>query len=392
MLREKTVVLGITGSIAAYKAAELASYLTQAGAKVETVMTEAAQRFISPLTLQSLNHRSVACDMWTPPENFDITHVSLAQIADVVLIAPATANIIAKLAHGLADDLLSSVVLATQAPVIVAPAMNSIMYLNQATQENLALLKKRGYTIVEPEVGRLACNEQGQGRLAALDTIVSAIDRVTGCVEDMAGLKVVVTAGGTREAFDPVRFIGNRSSGKMGYALAESAMQRGAEVTLITTTELKALSGVQVRYVENAEQMLEEVKKATEDAAVLVMAAAVADYRPKKVAQSKIKKTKDTLLLELERTPDILSEIKGKLLRIGFAAETDDLVHNAKRKLSGKKLDLIVANDVSAQGSGFGADSNKVILITRDGKEIELPLMSKYEVSNKIWDWVINIK
>ena len=388
MLTDKTVVLGITGSIAAYKAAELASCLTKAGAKVEIIMTEAAQQFISPLTLRSLTHRPVACDMWAPPENFSITHIALSQAADVMVIAPATANIIAKMAHGLADDLLSSVVLATKAPVIVAPAMNSNMYENRATQENLARLMKRGYLIVEPEVGHLACDAIGKGRLAGIDAIVGAIKVLLGCTSSLAGKKVVVTAGGTREPIDPVRFIGNRSSGKMGYALAEVARDRGAEVTLVSSAQLSQPWGVRVINVESAAQMAQAVNQAVCDADVLVMAAAVADYRPKTIAENKIKKDAPVFSMELECTPDILTEIDGDFLRIGFAAETENLLSNARKKLSDKKLDLIVANDVTIQGSGFGADTNKVVLIGRDGQEDDLPLMTKHEVAGKVLDWV----
>ncbi|MCL2281636.1 MAG: bifunctional phosphopantothenoylcysteine decarboxylase/phosphopantothenate--cysteine ligase CoaBC [Dehalococcoidia bacterium] len=389
MLTNKTVVLGITGSIAAYKAAELASFLTKSGADVETVMTESAQKFILPLTLRSLTHRPVVCDMWSPPENFSITHVALAQAADVIVIAPATANIIAKMAYGLADDILSSIVLATKAPVIVASAMNNNMYENPATQENLARLKERGFLIVEPEIGHLACDAIGKGRLADINTIISAINMVLGRAGDMAGKKVVVTAGGTREPIDPVRFIGNRSSGKMGYALAEAARERGADVTLISAAQLSKPFGMSVIYVESASQMLDAVKQSVYNADALVMAAAVADFRSKITSENKIKKDSLVLNMELERTPDILSEVKGDFLRIGFAAETEHLLDNARKKLADKTLDLIVANDVTTQGSGFGTDTNKVTLISRGGKEIDLPLMAKRDVADRVWDWVV---
>ncbi|MCL2706984.1 MAG: bifunctional phosphopantothenoylcysteine decarboxylase/phosphopantothenate--cysteine ligase CoaBC [Dehalococcoidia bacterium] len=388
MLTDKTIVLGITGSIAAYKAAELASRLTKAGAKVETVMTEAAQRFIVPLTLQSLTHRPVACDMWTPLENFSITHVSLAQAADVAVIAPATANIIAKMAYGLADDLLSSIVLATKAPVIVAPAMNNNMYESSVTQENIARLRARGFVIVEPEIGHLACNAIGKGRMADIDTVVDAINMILRRERDMAGKRVVITAGGTREPIDPVRFIGNRSSGKMGHALAEAARDRGADVTLISTVSLSQPSNMRVVHVESASQMLEAVMQTVWQADVLVMAAAVADYRPKTTQENKIKKDAAVLNIELERTLDILAEVEGDFLRIGFAAETENLLDNARKKLVDKRLDLIAANDVTIAGSGFGSDTNKVTLISRDGKEYDLPLMPKRDVADKVWDWV----
>ncbi len=389
MLTDKIVVLGITGSIAAYKAAELASKLTHAGVRVDVVMTEAAQKFISPLTLRSLTRRPVAVGMWEMSSEFSIQHVSLAQAADVVVIAPATANSIAKLACGMADDLLSATVLATKAPVIIAPAMNVNMYENPVTQDNLARLKERGFTIVEPGTGSLACDTVGKGRLAEIEQIIGAIKMALGREGDMAGKKVVVTAGGTREPIDPVRFIGNRSSGKMGYALAEAARDRGAAATLISAASLPQPGGMEVVYVESAAQMLDAVQKAIKKADALVMAAAVADFRPKVMAKSKIRKAALALNLELERTPDILAEVDGNFIRVGFAAESENLLSNAKKKLADKVLDLIVANDVTAKGSGFGSDTNKVTLISRDGNEEDLPLMTKREVADKVWDWVV---
>jgi phosphopantothenoylcysteine decarboxylase/phosphopantothenate--cysteine ligase len=389
MLTDKIVVLGITGSIAAYKAAELASKLTHAGVRVDVVMTDAAQKFISPLTLRSLTRRSVSTDMWEMSSEFSIQHVSLAQAADAIIIAPATANIIARIACGMADDLLSATVLATKAPVIIAPAMNVNMYENPVTQENLTKLKERGFTIVEPGCGYLACDAVGKGRLAETEQIMGAIKMVLGREGDMAGKKVVVTAGGTREPIDPVRFIGNRSSGKMGYALAEAARDRGATVTLISAASLPEPAGMVVVHVESAAQMLDAVQKAVKGAEALVMAAAVADFRPKVMAKSKIKKAALALNMELERTPDILAEVDGNYIRVGFAAESENLVVNAKKKLADKVLDLIVANDVTAKGSGFGTDTNKVTLISRDGNEEDLPLMTKREVADKVWDWVV---
>ena len=389
MLTDKIVVLGITGSIAAYKSAELASRLTQSGVKVDVVMTDAAQKFISPLTLRSLTHRMVASDMWESVEEHRINHVSMAQVADVVVIAPATANIIAKLACGMADDLLSSIVLATKAPVIIAPAMNVNMYDNRVTQENITKLRERGFFIVEPSTGHLACDAVGKGRLAEIEQIIGAIKMVLGKDGDMSGKKVVVTAGGTREPIDPVRFIGNRSSGKMGYALAEAARDRGASVSLVTAASLPEPAGMEVINVESADQMLDAVQKVLKGADALVMAAAVADFRPKVMAKSKIKKASLALNMELERTPDILAEVDGNFIRVGFAAESENLLANAKKKLADKVLDLIVANDVTAAGSGFGTDTNKVTLISRDGSETDLPLMTKREVADKVWDWVI---
>ena len=389
MLTDKTIVLGITGSIAAYKAAELASRLTGEGAHVNVVMTDAAAKFISPITFRSLTNRPVASSMWEMSSEFSIEHVSLAQSADLVVIAPATANTIARLACGFADNILTTTVLATKAPVVVAPAMNVNMYENPATQENLAKLRERGFVIIEPACGRLACGVEGKGRLAETQQIVGVIKMVLGQHGDMDGKKVVVTAGGTREPIDPVRFIGNRSSGKMGYALAEAARDRGASVTLISAANLPEPGGVDVVDVESAVQMLEAVQKAVRGADALVMAAAVADFRPKVMAKSKIKKATLALNLELERTPDILAEVDGNFIRVGFAAESENLLSNARKKLAEKVLDLIVANDVTAPGSGFGTDTNKVTLISRDGEEEDLPLMTKREVADRVWDWVV---
>jgi phosphopantothenoylcysteine decarboxylase/phosphopantothenate--cysteine ligase len=327
--------------------------------------------------------------MWEMTSEFSIEHVSLAQAADVFVIAPATSNTIAKLANGLADNILTSTVLATKAPVIIAPAMNVNMWENPATQENLKKLQERGFIFVAPGCGRLACGLEGKGRLAEISEIMGVVKMVLGRQGDMAGKKVVVTAGGTREAIDPVRFIGNRSSGKMGYALAEAARDRGAEVTLISASNLPAPTGLDFVCVENAAEMLEAVQKSVKKADALVMAAAVADFKPKVMAKSKIKKAMLTLNLELERTPDILSEVEGNFMRVGFAAESENLLANARKKMAEKTLDLIVANDVTAQGCGFGSDTNKVTLISRDGKEQDLPLMPKREVADKIWDWVI---
>jgi phosphopantothenoylcysteine decarboxylase/phosphopantothenate--cysteine ligase len=391
MLNNKTIILGVTGSIAAYKAAELASKLTQAGAKVEVVMTGSATEFITPLTLRSITGRPVVADMFEPALEWSIEHVALAKAADVVAIAPATANIIAKLAVGLADDMVSLTVLATRAPVIIAPAMNVNMFENEVTQENLARLKARGFTIVEPEYGRLASGARGRGRLAKLSKIMAAIERALGVRADLAGKNLVATAGGTREYIDPVRYIGNPSSGKMGYALAEAARDRGANVTLITAASLPAPEGITIVLVETAAQMKRAVDKAVVKADALVMAAAVADYRPKTKARSKIKKDSPGLTLELVRTADILGEVKGNFVKVGFAAESDDLVANARKKLAGKKLDLIVANNITDKKSGFGVDTNKVTLIDKKGKAESLPLMSKREVADRILDRVVGM-
>ena len=391
MLANKTVILGITGSIAAYKAADIASKLTQAGAEVRVVMTESATRFITPLTLSSITGRPVVSSMWEMASEFSIEHVALAEAADVVVIAPATANIIAKLAAGIADDMLTCTVLATEAPIILAPAMNENMFKNPVTQDNIAKLKARGFIIVEPGYGRLASGKIGLGRLAEVDQIFDTIKQVLGRSGDLAGRRIVVTAGGTREPIDPVRYIGNRSSGKMGYALAQAARDRGAEVKLITTTSLPEPAGVEVTHIETALEMKRAVAKAVKDADALIMAAAVADYQPESVSKTKIKKESPSLTLELTRTPDILVEVKGDFIRVGFAAESEDIVANARQKLQEKQLDLIVANDITDAGSGFGTDTNKVTIISRNGKIDSLPLMTKREVADRILDRVVGL-
>ncbi len=392
MLTDKTVVLGITGSVAAYKAADIASKLTQAGARVEAVMTEAATRFITPLTLRSITGRPVVTDMFELVTEFSIEHVALAEAADVIVIAPATANVIAKLAGGISDDELTCIVLATQAPIIIAPAMHASMFQNPITQENLSKLKARGFTIVDPEHGWLASGEIGLGRLADTDKIINAISKVLGRSRDLEGKRIVVTAGGTREPIDPTRHIGNRSSGKMGYALAEAARDRGAEVTLITApTSLPQPAGMDVVPVETAAEMKKAVVKAVAEADALIMAAAVTDYRPETAAKTKIKKKSPTLTLELIRTPDILAEAKGSFLKVGFAAESDNIVANAKKKLKEKQLDLIVANDITSAESGFGTDTNKVTLIDKQGKAEDLPLLTKREVAERILDRVAGL-
>ncbi len=393
VLKGKTVVLGVTGSIAAYKAADLASQLTQAGAKVEVIMTEAATEFVTPLTFRNITGRPVVTKMFELASEFSVEHVALAEAADVVVIAPATANIIAKLAAGIADDMLCCTVLATKAPVILAPAMHAGMYENQITQDNLAKLRARNFTIVGPAHGRLASGGVGWGRLIDVSEILGIICQVLGKSGDLAGRKIVVTAGGTQEPVDPVRCLTNRSSGKMGYALAEAARDRGASVVLVSAPcALAKPAGVEVINVGTAQEMYEAVKKAVDKADALIMAAAVADYRPKSVSKSKIKRQKvASLTLELERTPDILGETRGKFIRVGFAAESEDLLVNATDKLRKKQLDLIVANDITMKGSGIGADTNQVAIISRDGKVEELPLLPKREVADQVLDRVVKL-
>jgi len=390
-LKGKTVVLGVTGSIAAYKAAELASQLTQVGARVEVIMTAAATEFITPLTFRNITGRPVVTKMFELASEYSVEHVALAEAADMVVIAPATADIIARIAAGIADDMLCCTVLATKAHIIVAPAMHAGMYENQVTQDNLAKLKARGFTMVGPDYGRLASGGMGIGRLVDVNEILGAIRQVLGISNDLSAKRIVVTAGGTQEPVDPVRCLTNRSSGKMGYALAEAARDRGAQVTLVSapSAPLKP-TGIDMVNVGTAQEMHDAVKKAVAKADVLIMAAAVADYRPKKVSRSKIKRERASgLTLELERTPDILGEVKGKFLRVGFAAESENLVANAKMKLDKKRLDLIVANDITAKGSGIGADTNQVVIIDRKGKVEKLPLLPKREVADRILDRVV---
>jgi len=392
MLEGKTVILGVTGSIAAYKAVDIASQLNRAGVKVDVVMTEEANKFVSPLSFRAITGRTVATDMFDASSELNVTHIALARAADVVAIAPATANVIAKLATGIADDVLCCTVLATNAPVVIAPAMDANMYENPVTQENVSKLKKRGFVFVGPKFGKLVSGVEGLGRFADTGEIIGVISQVLGRGGSFADRHIVVTAGGTQEFIDPVRIITNRSSGKMGYALADAARDRGAKVTLITgPTLLTRPAGVEVIDVCTAEEMLQAVKQAVSRADALIMAAAVADYRPKSTAKEKIKKKDAGLTLELERTPDILSEIKGNFVRVGFAAESENLVGNATQKLQQKKLDLIVANDVTAKSSGFGTDSNRVTIIGKDGKAESLPLLPKRQVADKVLDKVAKL-
>jgi phosphopantothenoylcysteine decarboxylase/phosphopantothenate--cysteine ligase len=392
-LKNKTVVLGVSGSIAAYKAVELASQLTQAGARVDVIMTQAAQEFITPLTFRSITGRPVVTDMFELNSEYSVEHVALAEAADIVVIAPATADIIARMAAGMADEMVSCTVLATKAPVIIAPAMHTAMYKNQVTQENLSKLKARGFVIIGPDYGRLASRGVGLGRLVDVNEILGTICQVLGRSCDLAGRRIVVTAGGTQEPLDPVRCLTNRSSGKMGYALAEAARDRGAKVVLVSApVALTKPVGIDIVAADTAQDMYEAVKKTVVKSDALIMAAAVSDYRPKRVSKEKIKRERAaSMKLELERTPDILTEVKGKFLRVGFAAESENLVPNAKKKLEKKRLDLVVANDITVKGSGIGADSNQVVIIDRKGKVEKLPLLPKREVADRILDKVAQL-
>ena len=389
MAQGKNVVLGVTGSIAAYKAVDIASKLTQKGITVDVVMTKAAREFVTALTFRSITHRPVVTDMFDLASEFSVEHVALAEKADVVVIAPATANTIAKLAAGIADEMICSTVLATKAPVIVAPAMDAGMWQNAVTQENINRLRSRGFIIVGPGYGRLASGLVGMGRLIENEEILGTIFQVLGRKGDLANRQVVVSAGGTQEPIDLVRFVGNRSSGKMGYAMAEAARDRGAVVTLVTgPTALPPPSGIDIMQVQTAAQMRDAVLKATAAADVLIMAAAVADYRPATVAEGKIKREAETLTLEMVKTSDILGEVKGDIIKVGFAAESSDVINRGTEKLKRKHLDLIVVNDITAKDSGFDADTNRVAFIDRGGKVEQLPLMLKSEVAHKILDRV----
>jgi len=390
MLSGKTAVLGVTGGIAAYKAADLASKLTQAGATVNVIMTESATEFVAPLTFRAITHRPVVTSMFELTSEFSVEHVALAEAADIVVIAPATANTIARIAAGIADDMLTTTVLATEAPVVVAPAMNVNMWQNPVTQENVARLKERGFVFVGPGYGRLASGRMGMGRLVEVTEIMGTVQQVLGRKGDLAGKRIVVTAGGTREAIDPVRYIGNRSSGKMGYAIAEASRDRGAAVTLITApTSLPAPAGMETVSIESVVELKAAVAEATKQADALVMAAAPADYVARSVAAQKIKKGSAALTIDLVKAPDVISEVTGSFLKVGFSAETENLLDNAREKLTRKSLDLMVANDVTAADSGFGTDTNKVTILDRDGGTEDLPLMTKREVADRVLDRVV---
>jgi len=391
MLNGKTIVLGITGSIAAYKAVDLASQFRQAGATVEVIMTPEAMEFITPLTFRNITGRQVVTDMFDPVSEYSVEHVALAEAADILVIAPATANVIAKLAAGIADDMLTCTALATKAPILISPAMNVNMYENTITQENIASLKSRGFFFVGPTVGRLASGITGNGRFIEIEYIIAAINSILATKPDLKGRHIVVTAGGTQEAIDPVRCITNYSSGKMGYAIAEAARDRGAKVTLITTpVDLARPANMEIVDVLSAQDMFNAVKKATLKADALIMAAAVADYRPANAAKQKIKRQSlSSLTLKLERTPDILGGINGKFVRVGFAAESENLLSNAREKLKKKNLDLIVANDIAGKNRVFGSDNNQVAIIDSKGKTEKFPLLPKKEVAHKLLDKLV---
>jgi phosphopantothenoylcysteine decarboxylase / phosphopantothenate---cysteine ligase len=396
------IALGVTGGVAGYKAAELVRRLQQETLDVQVVMTRSAQEFVTPLTFASLTGKKVITEMFgsqdAAPANVEsaIEHIAIAQRIDLLLVAPATADILGKFAHGIADDFLSTLYLATKAPVAVAPAMNVNMWEHPATQGNLATLRARGVHVVEPDEGYLACGMTGSGRLAATETIVQRVRDVLGLRRDFEGRTLLITAGPTREDIDPVRFLTNRSSGKMGYALAEAALRRGARTILVSgPTDLPVPEGAEWVPVRSTEEMRRAVNERAADATVIVMAAAVADYRPAAAMTQKIKRAEKGLTLELEPTPDILAELgrgKGDQILVGFAAETNRMSENARAKLRDKGADMIVANDVTEDGAGFDADTNIVTLFLRDAPEIPLPKMSKFEVANRILDRVLLLR
>ncbi len=387
----RTIALGVTGSISAYKAADLASKLRQAGASVEVLMTEAATRFIAPLTFQSLTGRETIVDMFTTDEAE--AHVEVARRIDAFVIAPATADCLARLAYGGGGDMVTLTALATTAPIVVAPAMDSQMWENAAVTANVAALRERGVEVVEPEEGRLASGRMGTGRLAETPAILGAVRAAIGrCKGDLCGRSIIVTAGGTQEPLDPVRYIGNRSSGRMGFSLAAAARDRGARVALVTgPSALTTPYGVDRVNANTVEEMLDALEPLTERCDALLMAAAPADFRPRQAADQKIKKaslSEEKMTLALTETPDIISTLPGGGVRVAFAAETENLTANATAKLAAKRADLIVANDVTAAGSGFGTATNEVTIFHRDGESERLPLMSKYAVAHAILDRV----
>lgn len=386
----KTIVVGVTGGIAAYRTCELVRALVKGGHRVKVVMTEAATRFVTPLTFRTLTSEPVAVSLWADAPESKIHHISLADEADVMLIAPCTANVIAKLAHGRADDVLTTAALATEAPLIVAPAMNVHMWRKPVTRANIATLRARGTVIVEPATGELACGDVGEGRLAPMDSILEAVEAELVRVRDLAGMRVLVTAGGTHEPIDPVRFIGNRSSGKTGFAIAEEAARRGASVSLVTgPSALPEPFGCEVVRVETALQMRAAVLARAIEADLIVMSAAVADFRPAMAATDKIKKSDAPDAIALERNPDILAELGARedvrAVLVGFAAETTDIEANARQKLAEKGCHLIVANDVSDPALGFGTDENRVLFVTADATE-RTEVLAKRAIAREVID------
>ena len=396
-LEGKNVVLGVTGGIAAYKACELCSRLRKSGAQVYVIMTKNACEFVAPLTFETLSNHPVVTDTFKRPDTWEVEHVALAKRADLFVIAPATANIMAKMACGIADDMLSTTVLATRAPVLVAPAMNTGMWDNIATRENVETLKRRGIHFIGPEGGFLACGDNGAGRMSEARDIFEAAEKLLSAKTDLACMRMLVTAGPTQEKLDPVRYITNRSSGKMGYAIAEAAAARGAQVTLVTgPTNLPIPQGVQAVRILSTQDLYDEMTRLCQEQDVIIQSAAPADFTPEQVADQKIKKQGDgNLVISLKQTQDVAAAVgkmkkEGQLL-IGFAAETHDVLENAQGKLIKKNLDMIVANDVTAPGAGFDVDTNIVTFVTKNGME-KLPCLPKRQVADELLDRILQLK
>lgn len=391
MLKDKTVVIGVCGGIAVYKACDLVSKLKKTGVNVHVIMTKSATEFVAPLTFQTLSQNYVVEDMFESPKTWDVEHISLAKKADVFVLAPATANVIGKVANGIADDMLTTTIMATKAKVLIAPAMNTNMYENPVVQRNIQTLKDLDYKFVEPESGRLACGDIGSGKLASVDTIFNSIIELLEIKKDLEGTSMIITAGPTVESIDPVRYITNRSTGKMGYSIAKKAIERGADVTLVSgpTNIVPPQNLKKFIQIESAEDMYNAVLENMDENQVIIKSAAVADYRPKEYSDNKIKKSDDDLSIRLDRTKDIaleLGKIKDNKILVGFAAETNDLLENAKNKIQKKNLDFIVANDLTQDGAGFGVDTNIVKIIDREGVVQEHPKMKKEEVADVILD------
>ena len=396
MLKGKTVILGVTGSIAAYKIANLASMLVKMHCDVHVIMTQNATNFIHPITFETLTNNRCLVDTFDRNFEYNVEHVSLAKKADVVLVAPATANVLAKLTYGMADDMLTTTVLACTCKKIVAPAMNTRMYQNQIVQNNIKMLKMNDFEVITPAVGMLACRDVGEGKMPDEEVLLEHILKEIACEKDMAGLKVLVTAGPTMEAVDPVRYITNHSTGKMGYAVARVCMLRGAEVTLVTgQTTVEKPNFIKVVDITSAKEMFDEVTSRYKEQDIIVKAAAVADYRPHTVSSEKVKKSNESMVLELEKTDDILQflgEHKGPgQFLCGFSMETQNMLENARAKLKKKKLDMIVANNIKVEGAGFGTDTNVITMITENG-EISLDIMSKEEAAGKIMDMILSMR
>lgn len=391
MLKDKTVVIGVCGGIAVYKACDLVSKLKKTGVNVHVIMTKSATEFVAPLTFQTLSQNYVVEDMFESPKTWDVEHISLAKKADVFVLAPATANVIGKVANGIADDMLTTTIMATKAKVLIAPAMNTNMYENPVVQRNIQTLKDLDYKFVEPESGRLACGDIGSGKLASVDAIFNSIIELLEIKKDLEGTSMIITAGPTVESIDPVRYITNRSTGKMGYSIAKKAIERGADVTLVSgpTNIVPPQNLKKFIQIESAEDMYNAVLENMDENQVIIKSAAVADYRPKEYSDNKIKKSDDDLSIRLDRTKDIaleLGKIKNNKILVGFAAETNDLLENAKNKIQKKNLDFIVANDLTQDGAGFGVDTNIVKIIDREGVVQEHPKMKKEEVADVILD------